>query len=77
MPPRIVCPNCQQNEWLENEGLNYLPRVSKMNNGKYVTYTENEFMLNCGDAIIACMPYIFGNLIDSYYDYRKSMSEIF
>jgi len=41
MPPRIVCPNCQQNEWLENEGLNYLPRVSKMNDGKYVADTEN------------------------------------
>ena len=35
MPPLIKCPNCQQNEWLESSELNYLPRVSKMIDGKY------------------------------------------
>ena len=41
MSPRIKCPNCQQNEWLENTELNYLPRVTKMKNEKYVADTDN------------------------------------
>ena len=41
MPPKIVCPNCQQNEWLENPELSYLPRVAKMDDGKYVADTTN------------------------------------
>ena len=41
MSPRIKCPNCQQNEWLENTELHYLPRVTKMENGKYYADTDN------------------------------------
>ena len=41
MPPLIDCPNCQQNEWLESPELNYLPRVSRMNDGKYGADTDN------------------------------------
>ncbi|MDH3204034.1 MAG: hypothetical protein OEL81_05090 [Nitrosopumilus sp.] len=41
MPPKIECPNCQQNEWLENPELNYFPRVNKMDDGKYTADTEN------------------------------------
>ena len=36
-----MCPNCQQNEWLENAELNYLPKVTKMDDGKYVADTDN------------------------------------
>ncbi len=39
--PKIKCPNCQQNEWLENAELNYLPKVTKMEDGKYVSNTDN------------------------------------
>ena len=39
--PKIKCPNCQQNEWLENAELNYLPKVTKMEDGKYVADTDN------------------------------------
>jgi len=41
MPPQIKCPNCNQNEWLENPELNYLPRVTKLENGAYASDTEN------------------------------------
>ncbi len=41
MPPRINCPNCQQNEWLENSELSYLPKVIQMDDGKYVADTDN------------------------------------
>ena len=41
MPPKIQCPNCQQNEWLESPELNYFPRVSKMDDGRYMSDTEN------------------------------------
>ncbi len=41
MPPRIHCPKCQQNEWLENSELNYLPKVTQMDDGKYVADTDN------------------------------------
>jgi len=41
MPPKISCPNCMQSEWLENPELNYLPRVSKLDDGKYVADTDN------------------------------------
>jgi len=41
MPPRINCPNCQQNEWLENFELNFLPKVTQMDDGKYVADTDN------------------------------------
>ena len=41
MPPKISCPNCMQNEWLENPELNYLPRVTRLENGKYVADTDN------------------------------------
>ncbi len=39
--PKIKCPNCQQNEWLENAELSYLPKVTKMEDGKYVADTDN------------------------------------
>jgi len=39
--PKIICPNCQQNEWLENAELNYLPKVTKMDDGKYEADTDN------------------------------------
>jgi len=41
MPPKIQCPNCMQNEWLENPDLNYLPRVTRLEDGKYVADTDN------------------------------------
>ena len=41
MPPQMNCPNCQQKEWLENPELNYLPRVSQLDNGQYVADTDN------------------------------------
>ena len=41
MGPKIHCPNCQENEWLENNELSYLPHVIKLTDGKYVTDTEN------------------------------------
>ncbi|WP_249110996.1 hypothetical protein [Nitrosopumilus sp. K4] len=41
MPPKIKCPNCGQNEWLENPELSYLPRVTKLENGKYVSDIDN------------------------------------
>ncbi len=39
--PKIKCPNCQQNEWLENAELSYLPKVTKMEDGKYVADADN------------------------------------
>ena len=41
VPPRIACPNCNQNEWLENPGLNYLPRVTKLDDGRYASDVDN------------------------------------
>ena len=41
MPPKIKCPNCQQNEWLENSHLSYLPKVTHMEDGKYVADVDN------------------------------------
>ena len=41
MPPKIPCPNCGQNEWLENPELSYLPRVRKLENGEYVSDIDN------------------------------------
>ena len=34
MAPKIPCPNCQEDEWLENNELSYLPQVMKLKNGK-------------------------------------------
>jgi hypothetical protein len=42
MSPKIKCPNCQQDEWLENAELSYLPKVTKMEDGKYVSDTDND-----------------------------------
>ena len=36
MAPKIPCPNCQEDEWLENNELSYLPQVVKLKDGKYV-----------------------------------------
>jgi len=41
MPPKIKCPNCQQNEWFENNELSYLPTVMKMDDGTYAADIEN------------------------------------
>ena len=41
MTPKIPCPNCQEDEWLENNELSYLPQVVKLENGKYVADAEN------------------------------------
>ena len=41
MHPQMNCPNCQQNEWLENPELNYIPRVSQLDDGKYVADIDN------------------------------------
>ena len=41
MPPQIQCPNCGQNEWLENPELNYLPCVTKLESGKYAVDIDN------------------------------------
>ena len=41
MPPKIKCPNCQQNEWLENSELSYLPRVIRMEDGTYAADVDN------------------------------------
>ena len=41
MPPKIKCPNCQQNEWLENDELSYLPTVMKMDDGTYAADAKN------------------------------------
>ena len=35
MTPKINCPNCQENEWLENNELSYLPTVMKLEDGTY------------------------------------------
>ena len=34
MAPKVPCPNCQEDEWLENNELSYLPQVIKLENGK-------------------------------------------
>ena len=41
MPPKVKCPNCGQNEWLENPELGYIPRVNKLENGKYYSDLDN------------------------------------
>ena len=41
MVPKIKCPNCQQNEWLENNEISYLPTVVKMDDGTYVADPNN------------------------------------
>ncbi len=41
MRPKTVCPNCGQNEWLENPGLNYFPKVNKLEDGTYVADAAN------------------------------------
>ena len=41
MPPKIKCPNCQQNEWLENSELSYLPRVIRLEDGTYGADIDN------------------------------------
>ena len=41
MQPKIPCPNCHQNEWLENSELSYLPRVVQMEDGRYVADIDN------------------------------------
>jgi len=41
MPPKVMCPNCNQNEWLENPELSYLPKVIRMDDGTYATDTDN------------------------------------
>ena len=41
MPPKITCPNCKQNEWLENPELSYVPQVIHMDDGKYVADVDN------------------------------------
>lgn len=41
MPPQTKCPNCGQNEWLENAELNYLPRLTKLENEKYTIDIDN------------------------------------
>ena len=38
---KIHCPNCQENEWLENNELSYLPQVIQLEDGKYVADAEN------------------------------------
>mgnify|MGYP000038185594 FL=1 len=40
MGPKIHCPNCQENEWLENNQLSYLPDMI-ITDGKYVADTKN------------------------------------
>ena len=41
MAPKINCPNCQQNEWLENNEFSYLPTVMKMDDGTYAADPNN------------------------------------
>ena len=41
MAPKIPCPNCQEDEWLENNELSYLPQVVKLEDGKYVADAGN------------------------------------
>ena len=41
MTPKIKCPNCQQNEWLEYKELSYLPKVMKRDDGTYATDIDN------------------------------------
>ncbi len=41
MTPKIKCPNCQQNEWFENNELSYLPTVMKMDDGTYAADPNN------------------------------------
>ena len=41
MAPKIKCPNCQQNEWFENNQLSYLPTVMKMDDGTYAADPNN------------------------------------
>jgi coatomer subunit beta len=39
MAPKINCPNCQENEWLENNEFSYLPTVMKLDDGTYAQET--------------------------------------
>ena len=41
MAPKVSCPNCGQNEWLESPGLSYLPQVHKLDDGRYVADIDN------------------------------------
>jgi hypothetical protein len=41
MTPKIKCPNCQQNEWLEYKELSYLPKIMKRDDGTYATDIDN------------------------------------
>lgn len=41
LSPKIPCPNCQEDEWLENNELSYLPQVVKLEDGKYVADAGN------------------------------------
>ena len=41
MAPKIKCLNCQQNKWLENNELSYLPTVMKMDDGTYAADPNN------------------------------------
>ena len=41
LSPKIPCPNCQEDEWLENNELSYLPQVIKLEDGKYVADAGN------------------------------------
>ena len=41
MAPQTPCPNCNEDEWLENNELSYLPQVMKLKDGKYVADSEN------------------------------------
>jgi len=34
MAPKTPCPNCQEDEWLENNELSYFPQVIKLERWK-------------------------------------------
>ena len=71
VPPKIMCPNCQQNEWLENAELNYLPKVTKMEDGKYVAILIMVYISNYGDVTIVCMSCNFGSLTDFFDNFQN------
>ena len=55
MGPKIHCPNCQENEWLENNELSYFPHVIKLTDGKYVADTKNGIhvrLWRCNNCIV-------------------------
>ncbi len=41
MRPGIACPNCGEDEWLENPNLHYLPRVDRDGDGAYTADASN------------------------------------